>query len=201
MDAPAATCMKTAPPRPSPAKVPSSPEGQRASELRTLVLAGDRAPASVAFETDVVDFFVRAAELLGVPKSLAAIYGIVFASPTPVSFSDVCVRLDLSKGSISQGLRVLREVDAVQEVSAKEDPTELFIPNLEMRQLIGRYLAARLDPQLNSGRKRLDTLEKHLSSFGATERKSLGSRLRKLQTWHSKTCALLPLVRTFLKVG
>ena len=42
-----------------------------------LVLQGERADSVVAFEGQVVDFFVDAADLLGVPKSVAAIYGIV----------------------------------------------------------------------------------------------------------------------------
>lgn len=78
-----------------------------------LVLTGGR-PSEVAdFERAMVDFFVDAADLLGVPRSVAAIYGIVFASAVPLSFADIEARLDISKGSVSQGLRVLREVGAV----------------------------------------------------------------------------------------
>jgi len=166
-----------------------------------LVIAAGRPAASVAFESDVVDFFVSAAELLGVPKSLAAIYGIVFASPTPLSFADIGARLDLSKGSVSQGLRALREVGAVQEVSTKDDPAELFTPDLEMRRLIGRYLSSRLDPQLKSGKDRLSSLEARSSLLPASDRKLLSPRLKKLQRWHSRTRALLPVIKTFLRVS
>ena len=68
-------------------------------------VAADRPAERVEFEVAVVDFFVGAAHLLGVPKSVAAIYGIVFASAAPLSFADIAARLDLSQGSISQGLR------------------------------------------------------------------------------------------------
>ena len=47
-------------------------------------------------------FFWESAVLLGVPKSLAAIYAVCFASPEPLSFTDVRERLDISAGSISQ---------------------------------------------------------------------------------------------------
>lgn len=170
------------------------------SPTRSLVIGTGRPAAVVSFESDVVDFFVSAAELLGVPKSLAAIYGIVFASPTPLSFADIEARLDLSKGSISQGLRALREVGALQEVSKPEDPAELFIPDLEMRRLIGRYLQGRLDPQLKSGKDRLAELDAQLAKLPAAERKLLDPRLRKLQRWHARTRALLPLIKTFLKI-
>ncbi len=167
---------------------------------RSLVVAGDRPAAIVAFESEVVAFFADAADLLGVPKSLAAIYGIVFASPAPLSFADITARLDLSKGSVSQGLRALREVGAVQEVSRKEDPAELFVPDLEMRRLISRYLESRLDPQLKGGRTRLESLKQHLNAQPTSERKLLVPRLQKLQRWHSRTRALLPIIRAFLRV-
>ena len=59
-------------------------------------------------------FFLEAADILGVPKSVAAIYGICFASPQPLGFSEIQARLDISAGSISQGLRVLREIGALK---------------------------------------------------------------------------------------
>ena len=89
--------------------VPALPETRRG-----LVISTERPVEQAAFDAAVVDFFVDAAGLLGVPKSVAAIYGIVFASPEPLSFADIAARLDISKGSISQGLRILREIGGGQ---------------------------------------------------------------------------------------
>jgi len=165
-----------------------------------LVLAADRPADVVAFEAAMVDFFVDAAELLGVPKSVAAIYGIVFASPVPLSFADIETRLDISKGSVSQGLRVLREVGAVKEVSAAADKAELFEPDIEMRKLVGRFLENRLQKQLTSGGSRLAALAKSIPGKNG-EAAALKRRLKSLQDWHSKAKALLPLAKTFLKLG
>lgn len=79
-----------------------------------LVRGAGRPAEVVAFEEAVVSYFVEGAEVLGVPKSVAAIYGICFASPEPLSFSEINGRLEISSGSISQGLRVLREVGALK---------------------------------------------------------------------------------------
>ncbi len=54
----------------------------------TLVRADGRPRAIVAFEEEVVGFFIESANLLRVPKSLSAIYGICFASPDPLSFTE-----------------------------------------------------------------------------------------------------------------
>ncbi|HVZ63788.1 MAG TPA: transcriptional regulator [Lacunisphaera sp.] len=166
-----------------------------------LVLAGSRPAAAVAFEAAVVDFFVDAADLLGVPKSVAAIYGLVFASPGPLSFADIESRLDFSKGSISQGLRMLREVGALKEVSGPDDRAELFTPDLEMRKLIQRFLEQRLQKQLDSGRSRLAEFKKAVTVFPASSQKELTLRLKKLQQWHDRARGLMPIARTFLKIS
>jgi DNA-binding transcriptional regulator GbsR (MarR family) len=177
-----------------------------------LVLSGDRAADAVAFDEQVVDFFVTAADLLGVPKSVAAIYGIIFASPEPLSFADIETRLNLSKGSISQGLRVLREVGAVKESKGErleargegtgdEAGARRFEPDLELRKLVARFIENRLEKQLDAGKTRLKNLGKAVPKLRADHTERLKGRLDHIQGWHDKARALLPVARTFLKIG
>jgi HTH-type transcriptional regulator, glycine betaine synthesis regulator len=163
-----------------------------------LVVGADREPDVIAFERSVVNFFVEAADLLGVPKSVAAIYGIVFASATPLTFAEIEGRLDISKGSISQGLRVLREMGALQEVSVASDRAERFSPDLELRKLVQRFIELRLQQQLDAGRSRLHGLTELVPTSDEDDEVTLRKRLKHLQTWHDKARAVLPVVKTFL---
>lgn len=165
----------------------------------TLVIGRDRPTEQVRFEIEVVEFFVAAADLLGVPKSVAAIYGIVFATPEPLCFAEIEARLDISKGSISQGLRVLREIGALKEVSAPADRTELFTPDLELRKLVARFIENRLESQLKAGSFRLVALTKRIPGRTAAAAE-LRRRLKSLSDWHTKACSVLPVVRGILKV-
>ena len=167
----------------------------------TLVIGNGRSPEVIAFETQIVEFFVDVAGTLNLPKSVAAIYGILFASPVPLTFAEIESRLDFSKGSISQGLRTLREIGAIKEVSAPSDRAELFQPDTEMRQIIAHFLASRVDDQLQSAKRRFDAFNGALAAFPNGEQKILKQRLHKLQRWHKRTQALLPVIRTFLKLG
>lgn len=88
----------------------------------SLVLAGDRSPDVVEFESAVVEFFVDAASLLGVPKSVAAIYGIIFASAQAISFADIESRLKISKGVERGGSRPQLVVAAITAPCAKRLP-------------------------------------------------------------------------------
>jgi len=177
-----------------------SPETDARSASSGWVLAGDRPACTVKFEEEMVSFFVDAAELLGVPKSVAAIYGITFASPEPLSFSEIAARLDFSSGSVSQGLKVLREIGAILEVSTDEDRLQRFAPDLELRKLILRFLDQRVQKQLRSGQNRLDELSRLMPKGKNGSENTLRLRLHCLGEWHRKARALLPLMKTFLKL-
>ena len=179
---------------PPPAKV-ISPEFAASA---ALVRGDGRAPDAVAFEVALVDFFVRGAELLGAPRSVAAIYGIIFASPEPLSFADIEDRLDISKGSISQGLHVLRNIGAIKVVDGNGSRRDYFAPDLELRKLVVRFLDERLQRQLADGSDRLKQLGRSVPGSGAANTATLRERLRQLKNWHDKTRSVLPVIKTFL---
>jgi DNA-binding transcriptional regulator GbsR (MarR family) len=166
-----------------------------------LVLAAGRAPEVVAFEEQLVEFFVEGASLLGVPRSVAAIYAIVFASPAPLSFAEIAERLDVSKGSVSQGLRVLREIGAVKEVSSASDRAERFEPDMEIRRIIRHFVEQKVKRQLDTGRDRLIALSSRVPAAVGPGGKVLRERLKHLQGTHEKARALLPIAKTFLQLG
>ncbi len=182
----------------------SGPPDLRTSGLPSsanLVIPNGRPPSIIAFEIAVVSFFVEAADLLGVPKSVAAIYGICFASPEPLGFAEIDALLDISTGSISQGLRVLREVGALKVVSAPVERRDRFTPDLELRKLAARFLEERVDKQLKAGNTRLKTLKAAVPAGSNGSARELRDRLKQLQNWHDKSRALLPVVKTFLTLS
>jgi hypothetical protein len=66
-----------------------------------------------------VGLFADIVSALGIPKSIGQIYGLLYASATPLSFSDIVDRLDISKGSVSQGLQLLRSLGAINVADLK----------------------------------------------------------------------------------
>ena len=65
-------------------------------------------------ESQVVAVFVDGVRVLGLPRSIGEIYGLLFISQSPMSLDDLVQRLDISKGSASQGLRMLKSLGAVR---------------------------------------------------------------------------------------
>ncbi|MDO8545160.1 MAG: hypothetical protein Q7S40_32370 [Opitutaceae bacterium] len=165
-----------------------------------LIRSDGRPTDIVAFEKAVVSFFVDAADLLGVPKSVAAIYGICFASPAPLGFSEINERLEISSGSISQGLKVLREVGALKVVTSALERRDRFEPDMELRNLALHFIEERLENQLTAGKGRLEALQAAVPGGDNGSARELKARLKALQTWNSKGRSLVPVMKTFLKL-
>jgi len=151
-------------------------------------------------EREVIAMFVQMAQALGLPRSLAAIYGLLYATPRPLAFQDIADRLELSKGSVSQGLRFLRTVGAIKPVEVQGDRREHFEPVVELRALVAGFLRERLTPQLDDWARRSQTLK--IEDFAPApdsrrmvgERKLLSERLDKLQTWQKRANTVLPMI-------
>ncbi len=71
------------------------------------------AAAVIAYEEGLVAIFADLSELFGNPRSYGQIYGLLLAHEEPMSMEDLARRLDISQGSISQGLRQLEAFGTV----------------------------------------------------------------------------------------
>ncbi len=177
----------------------SSPS--KATTASRLVLADGRDPEIVRFEVSVISYFVDAADLLGVPKSLAVIYGICFASPEPLSAAEIKQRLDISTGSVSQGIRFLAGIGALVDVSAKGDRFSRYEPDINLRKLILHYLERRVETQLDAGRVRIGEVRESIPNHSAAAADVLKTRVEALEGWHTKSRALMPLMKGALRLA
>jgi DNA-binding transcriptional regulator GbsR (MarR family) len=157
--------------------------------------------AQKAFQVECVQQFASLAQVLGLPRSIGQIYGLLFASPQALSFTDIVEQLGISKGSASQGLRALREVGAVLPADMAAERRERFVPEMELRKLIAGFLHGSIQPHLQTGTKRLESFKarhvKELALEGEDGHLIL-ERLGKMQNWHKKGAAVLPFISKFL---
>ena len=65
-------------------------------------------------EVESIDFFVRMMSILGLPRSVGEIYGLLYFNSKPLSMDLISSRLNISIGSASQGLKTLRALKAVR---------------------------------------------------------------------------------------
>lgn len=148
-------------------------------------------------ESEFVGFFVHLATAVGLPRSVGEIFGLLFAAETPVPFDEVVARLGISKGSASQGLRLLVKIGAVSQTYVPRDRRTFYVAETRMRQLVSNALQESLRPHLE-GNSRLvsqldQSIEAHADALG-TSADHYRSRAASLRAWNEKALVLLPLL-------
>jgi len=161
--------------------------------------AEENAEELSTLERQVIDVFVDGVKVIGLPKSLGEIYGLLFVSPAALSLDDVVRKLRLSKGSASQGLRMLRELGAVKEAEANGSRRTLYEPDVDLKRLVGGFIREQVRPHLESGKGKVGKLMKNAVEEEDVElRKFYRRRLQKLEAWMSRGRIVLPLIQRML---
>jgi HTH-type transcriptional regulator, glycine betaine synthesis regulator len=152
-------------------------------------------------ESEVMEFFVRAAQLLGQPRSIGEIYGLLYLSMDPLSMEQIVQRLEISTGSVSQGLKQLRAFRAVRTTYVPGQRRDFFVAEQELRKVISGFVQEEIKPHLDSGRERLDRMADALADLPpGAEKEHLEKRVQKLEKLHSLSAKLLPMALRFLKL-
>jgi DNA-binding transcriptional regulator GbsR (MarR family) len=144
-------------------------------------------------------FFVEIVHLFGIPKSVGQIYGLLFASPEPLSFTAIVEQLEISKGSASQGLQLLRSLGAINEAEAKDGTARgvAYEAELSLRQLVTGVLQERLAPLASAGAQRLKRL-KQLAEQAPENTEFYLDRTKQLENWRKRFTTVTPLVAALL---
>lgn len=152
-----------------------------------------------SIQQQVVDFFVDGVRVLGLPRSLGEIYGLLFISTEPLSLDDLVSKLGISKGSASQGLRTLKTLGAVREASNNSDRRTYFEPAVELKRLAGGFIREQVRPHLESGKSKLQQLSETASqTTDPTERAFLNERIDRLESWMKRGGQVLPVLQKLL---
>lgn len=147
-----------------------------------------------------MEFFVHLGKYLSLPRSVGEIYGLLFATGAQHTLDDLVALLGISKGSASQGLRVLRGAGAVKVGYRPGDRKDYFEAEVEIASLLRGFLREQLAVRIDHAGQQIERLTEvvHDSRNGAPE--GLRTRVERLGSWHRKVRRLLPLVGTFLKI-
>ena len=159
-------------------------------------VAGRLTPA----EREVVEFFVHLGRYLSLPRSVGEIYGILFATGGTMTLDQLVKRLGISKGSASQGLRLLRGVGAVRVSYRPGDRKDHYSAEVELPNLLRMFLRDQLSVRMNHANERLGRLLDAVEDPSSGAPDGLTHRVERLVSWQKKAKRLVPLVSTFLKM-
>ena len=151
-------------------------------------------------EKEVIDIFVRIAGVLSLPRSVGELYGLLFISPNPLCIDDCMKKLKISKGSTSQGLKILRSFGAVNTVYVPGDRKDFFEAESSLRKVISGFVNEQVRPHLQNGKDRVARIDQLVASEEDPEQKEFfETRISRLQGWQKRANSLLPFALNFIK--
>ena len=145
-------------------------------------------------EIEVIHLFVQLSRALGQPPSVAEIYGLLFVSPRPLPQDEFFERLNLSKGTASQGLRYLLDLGAVRTVYVAADRRAHYEAVAELRNLAGRFLRQQILTHFDDSGIRLVRIAAEAQKLPDEERKFALARVKTLRSCIRATTA--PFIRS-----
>jgi DNA-binding transcriptional regulator GbsR (MarR family) len=152
-------------------------------------------------EIDTIELFVQFSRALGQPRSVAEIYGLLFVSPEPLAMDMLIERLNLSKGSASQGLKYLEDLGAVRTVYVAGERRTHYEAVAELRNLAGRFLRRQILTHFEGSEARLDHIMAEAQNLSSEKRKHVQARVKMLRSWGQHGRRLIPFVLKMLGGG
>src|SRR5271168_1701671 len=152
-------------------------------------------------EIESINLFVQFSRALGQPRSYAEIYGLLFVSHQPLAMDTLIERLNLSKGSASQGLKYLEDLGAVRTVYLAGERRAHYEAVAELRNLAGSFLSQQILPHFHDSGTRLDRMAAQSQKFSGERRKYLNARIKLLRSWERNVQRVVPFVLKMLDGG
>ena len=144
-------------------------------------------------ELEIISIFVRLADLLNLPKTVGEIYGLLFISETPMCLDDLMNKLKISKGSTSQGLKILRSFGALKKIYVPGDRKDYYLAEDSLRKIANGFANEQIQPHLESGSERLEYIRSLIIDDNKLNKKFVKEKIKKLENWETKANMFLPL--------
>lgn len=161
-------------------------------------ISESHAEALSALEVEAIELFIGFFKLIGLQKSVGEIYGLLFVSPRALAMDDIMLRLGISLGAASQGLKVLRSVGAVKPVYVPGDRRDHYVADLELSKFASAFIREELKPKLDRALERIGTMQNLANEMEAGDRSTAEERLERLRRWLERGESMLPWLLKFL---
>jgi len=150
-------------------------------------------------ELESIDFFVRMMGILGMPRSVGEIYGLLYFSEVPLPMDQIVTKLGMSLGSASQGLKTLRSLKAVRSSYVPGDRRDHYQAETEFRRLFSNFLKEEILPHMESAKERIDRMQDALPE-DSEDHEFYQIRIEKLKKLTRAGGRLLPALAGLLKL-
>ena len=149
-------------------------------------------------EIEAIDLFISFMKLIGLPKSVGEIYGLLFVAGAPLNAEQITERLQISAGAASQGLKLLRSFGAVRSIYIPGDRRDHFSADLDLSTFATAFIKEELNPRLEHASERIQRMEVLARDLYGEEREAAFKRIERLRHWMERGRKMMPWILKFL---
>jgi DNA-binding transcriptional regulator GbsR (MarR family) len=147
-----------------------------------------------ALETEAIGLFIQLGRVVGQPRSVAEVYGLLFISTRPMALEDLIERLGTSRAATDRALQFLRKAGALRIVHVPGDRRMHFEAVAELRHMVTGFVRDQILPQLANTENRIARLAEVVERLPGERGAKLGDRVAMLESWSKKSRNLVPIV-------
>ncbi|SVE39466.1 uncharacterized protein METZ01_LOCUS492320 [marine metagenome] len=152
---------------------------------------------------ELIEVAGQAAHVLGFPRSVGEIYGLLYLAPNSVSAPDICDALSASKGSVSQGLRQLVALGFVNTVRVHGNRRVHYKAILEVGGVLRKGYEQTVQNRTIAAEQKMKGLHQSLgkeeSQLDRNDFLLIQDRLQGLAKIQKRIKKLMPLIGALLK--
>jgi DNA-binding transcriptional regulator GbsR (MarR family) len=149
-------------------------------------------------EVEAIDLFISFMKLIGLPKSVGEIYGLLFVAQEPMNAEQITERLQISAGAASQGLKLLRSFGAVRSVYIQGERRDHFVADLDLSTFASAFIKEELNPRLEHASERIQRMEILANDLDGKEKEAAFKRIERLRHWMDRGRKMMPWLLKFL---
>jgi DNA-binding transcriptional regulator GbsR (MarR family) len=151
-----------------------------------------------AVENEAIEIFTSVARVLGYPRSVGEIFGILFAAEEPMPFEGIARKRGISAGTVSVALRHLRDLGVILVIPIDGDRRDHYAVNDDFGRVHASMVRHHIEPPISASRRRIDRINILADKLSRGNRHwELAKRLRRFAEWQSQ---LTSLITTVLKL-
>lgn len=143
-------------------------------------------------ELELSKYFVQMASILGIQRSVAEIYSLLYLTVVPIDFDTIQGRLAMSKGSVSQGLRFLRNHGMILSTKIAGSRREHWQATPSLAASLANLIRNQFLPSLGNAKPLLQEVQQAIQTSGASPQ--LTERIARLQKWNQRALELSELL-------
>ena len=151
-----------------------------------------------ALELDVLELFSQFSKVLGYPKSIGEIYGILYLAGESMSMGDIVEKMHISLGSVSQGLKVLKSLEAISVRHCDTVRKDLFTAETDFGRFLSCFLKDRILPGIQELRETIERIRRQAARDLGSE-PSVAKRIDGIREIYALLAELVPAAKVVLE--